>query len=262
MASGWERRREDIERVSRPVREWMVQALDPQPGDTVLELAWQAPVVRAAAAAILGEQGRLISSDFSPETVEVARRRAAELRLANVEHRVMDAERMSLEDDSVDGVLCRFGFMLMSDPAAALAETRRVLRERGRLALAVREHRRRQPAGRDRRPTSPSGVSHQPEPGAPGMFVLADERGCEASRGGEFRRRASRAGARALRVRRRGRLRRANEGPGAACSRGSGAPRPTKTVGRSRRGSQRIRTVRRRRLRPGLPGVAVVAAAS
>ena len=39
MASGWERRREEIERVTRPVSEWMVQALDPQPGDTVLELA-------------------------------------------------------------------------------------------------------------------------------------------------------------------------------------------------------------------------------
>src|ERR671937_2244526 len=49
----------------------------------------------------------------------------------------MDAERMELDDDSVDGVLCRFGYMLMADPAAALAETRRVLRAGGRLTLAV-----------------------------------------------------------------------------------------------------------------------------
>jgi SAM-dependent methyltransferase len=32
---------------------------------------------------------------------------------------------------------CRFGYMLMADQAAALAETRRVLRPGGRLALAV-----------------------------------------------------------------------------------------------------------------------------
>ena len=49
----------------------------------------------------------------------------------------MDAERTELDDDSVHGVLCRFAYMLMADPAAALAETRRVLRPDGRLALAV-----------------------------------------------------------------------------------------------------------------------------
>ena len=47
----------------------------------------------------------------------------------------MDAEKMDLEDDSVDGVICRWGYMLMADPAAALAETRRVLRDGGRLSL-------------------------------------------------------------------------------------------------------------------------------
>jgi ubiquinone/menaquinone biosynthesis C-methylase UbiE len=67
----------------------------------------------------------------------VARRRGAELGLQGVEYRVMDAERVELDANSVDGVLCRFGYMLMADPGAALAETRRVLRPGGRLALAV-----------------------------------------------------------------------------------------------------------------------------
>ena len=44
---------------------------------------------------------------------------------------------MDLDDDSVDGVLCRWGYMLMSDRATALAETRRVLRDGGRLSLSV-----------------------------------------------------------------------------------------------------------------------------
>jgi SAM-dependent methyltransferase len=50
---------------------------------------------------------------------------------------VIDAERIELEEDSVDGVICRFAYMLMADPAAALAETRRVLRPGGRLVLGV-----------------------------------------------------------------------------------------------------------------------------
>ena len=72
-------------------------------------------------------RGRLITTDFSPAMLAAARRRGAELGVANVDYRVMDAERIELDDDSVDGVLCRFGYMLMADPAAALAETRRVL---------------------------------------------------------------------------------------------------------------------------------------
>ena len=79
----------------------------------------------------------MISTDFSPEMVEVARRRGAEVGVRTVDYRVIDAERIELESDSVDGVLCRFGYMLMTEPATALAETRRVLRPGGRLALAV-----------------------------------------------------------------------------------------------------------------------------
>ena len=176
MASGWERRREEIERVTHPVSEWMVEALDPQPGDTVLELAAGPGGTGFAAAAILGERGRLISSDFSSEMVEVARRRADELGLANVEHRVIDAEEIPLENDSVDGVLCRFGLMLMPDPGAALTETRRVLRPGGRLALAVWSTAKRNPwAAIAGRILAERGLSPPPEPGAPGMFVLANE---------------------------------------------------------------------------------------
>jgi ubiquinone/menaquinone biosynthesis C-methylase UbiE len=138
IAPGWERRRGFVEEVSAPVAEWMLRELDPQPGDTVLELAAGAGDTGYDVASIVGPEGRLISSDFSPAMVEVARRRAAERGVGgNVEHRVIDAERIELADDSVDAVLCRFGYMLMADAAAALAETRRVLRPGGRLTLAV-----------------------------------------------------------------------------------------------------------------------------
>ena len=137
IAPTWERRRADIEEVATPVREWMLRALGPRDGDTVLELAAGVGDTGFEAAAILGESGRLITSDFSPAMLDAARRRGAELGLDNVDYRVIDAERIELADDSVDGVLCRFGYMLMPDPAAAFAETRRVLRPGGRLALAV-----------------------------------------------------------------------------------------------------------------------------
>lgn len=136
MAPTWERRREYIEGVCAPVRNWMLGELRPKEGDTVLEVAAGVGETGLQAAAALGERGRLITTDFSPAMLDAARRRGAELGVQNVTYEVMDAERLDLEDDSVDGVLCRFGYMLMDDQAAALAEARRVLRPGGRLTLA------------------------------------------------------------------------------------------------------------------------------
>jgi ubiquinone/menaquinone biosynthesis C-methylase UbiE len=176
MAPGWERMRDYIWESSRLVGEWMVRELDPKPGHTVLELGAGPGDTGFAAAAVLGEHGRLISTDFSPDMVEVARRRGAELGHRNVDYRVMDAERIELESDSVDGVLCRFGYMLMANPAAALAETRRVLRPGGRLGLAVWGPPERNPwAAIGGRMLMERGHMPPPEPGAPGVFSMGNE---------------------------------------------------------------------------------------
>jgi len=176
VAPGWERQRARIEEAVAPVREWMIRELAPRPGDTVLELAAGAGDTGFEAAAIVGERGRLISTDFSPSMVEAARRRSAELGIRNVDHRVMDAEHIELEDASVDAVLCRFGYMLIADPAAALAETRRVLRPGGRLALAVWGAPERNPwIGIVAMALVERGLVPPPEPGAQSPFSMASE---------------------------------------------------------------------------------------
>jgi ubiquinone/menaquinone biosynthesis C-methylase UbiE len=131
VARGWYAQREELWKASRPVSEWMVRRLDPQSGDTVLELAAGLADTGLMAARLVGDSGRVIVTDFTPEMVAAARWRAEELGVQNVEFRVLDAERMDLETDIVEGVLCRWAYMLMIDPAAAFAETRRVLRPGG-----------------------------------------------------------------------------------------------------------------------------------
>ncbi len=176
MAAGWERRRAQLADALTPVRTWLVSRLAPQPGDTVLELAAGPGDTGFAAAVLVGEAGRLISSDFSPEMVEVARRRGAELGLENVDYRVIDAERIDLDVASVDGVLCQSAFMLVADPAAALSETRRVLRPGGRLAMSVWDTPERNPwASVGGRILVERGLLPSPEPGAPGVFSMASE---------------------------------------------------------------------------------------
>jgi ubiquinone/menaquinone biosynthesis C-methylase UbiE len=76
-------------------------------GDTVLELAAGLGDSGLMAARLVGETGRVIITDFAPEMVAAARRRAEELGVKNAEFRTLDAERMDLETDGVDGVLCR-----------------------------------------------------------------------------------------------------------------------------------------------------------
>jgi SAM-dependent methyltransferase len=174
IAPGWERQRARIEVGVAPVREWMVRELAPRRGDTILELAAGAGDTGFEAAAIAGPRGRLISTDFSPEMVDVARRRGSELELENVDFRTMDAEQIELDADSVDGVVCRFGYMLMADTEAALAETRRVLSTGGRLVLAVWSAPERNPwitllAGA----LVECGLVPPPEPGGPDPFTMA-----------------------------------------------------------------------------------------
>ena len=176
MAPGWERRGAQLAMALSPVREWLLKELAPRPGDTVLELGAGVGDTGFDAAAIVGDGGRLISSDFSPEMVEVARRRGTEVGLSNVDYRVIDAESIDLDTDSVDGVLCQSGYMLMAEPGAALAETRRVLRPGGRVALSVWGTPERNPwATIGAMILVQRGHMPPPQPGAPGIFSMASE---------------------------------------------------------------------------------------
>jgi len=176
MAAGWDGDRRWIWDSSRRVAEWLVDALDPQPGETILELAAGVGDTGLAAAARLGDTGRLISTDFSEQMVGAARRRAEELGISNVDFRTMDAERMNMEDDSVDGVVCRWGYMLMADPLAALRETRRVLRPDGRVALSVwGDPEANLWASAPARALLEHTGGEPPDPQAPGIFAMASE---------------------------------------------------------------------------------------
>jgi SAM-dependent methyltransferase len=175
VASGWERRRALFWEATRPVSERMVELLAPAAGDTVLDLAAGPGDTGFLVVPRLGPSGRLISTDVAPEMVAAARRRAAELGLDGVDFRVADAAALDLDDACVDGILCRFGLMLVVDAAAAANEMRRVLRASGRAALGVW-------APADENPWISGvgaaalelGLAERPSRDAPGPFRFAD----------------------------------------------------------------------------------------
>jgi ubiquinone/menaquinone biosynthesis C-methylase UbiE len=175
MSTGWDSWRDYMWDATSKIREWLVSSLDPKPGQTILDVAAGVGDTGFAAALKIAPEGRLISTDFSPGMVDAARRRAEELDVTNAEFRVLDAEKMDLDDNSVDSVVSRWGYMLMADPAAALGQTNRVIKPGGRVAFAVW-------AGPDKNPWAATtgvvmlerGAMPPPEPGMPGIFALAD----------------------------------------------------------------------------------------
>ncbi|HLF70318.1 MAG TPA: methyltransferase domain-containing protein [Actinomycetota bacterium] len=137
MSAGWELKSDFLWEAGRKIGEWMVEKVDPKGGQTILELAAGPGMTGFVAAKLVGDDGKLISTDFAPAMVKVAEKTAARLGVTNAEFRVMDAEAIDLPDASVDGVLCRWGLMLMMDPQTALKEIRRVLKPGGKLAFSV-----------------------------------------------------------------------------------------------------------------------------
>ena len=154
---------------------WLVDAIEPQPGHRVLELAAGPGDTGLLAAELIAPGGTLISSDAVEEMLDVARARAAELGISNVEFRTIDAEWIDLPTADLDGVLARWGYMLIADPAAALRETRRVLRPGGRVALAAWTDPADNPwSGVPLAELVAMGAIEQPDLDAPNMFAFRD----------------------------------------------------------------------------------------
>lgn len=175
-AEGWEARADALGRDSMPVSIWMVEAIAPQPGHDVLELAAGIGDTGLLAAELIRPGGTLTTSDFVPEMLAAAQRRAGRRGLTNVRFRQMDLDvPLDQPAASLDGVLARWAYMLLDDGEAALRETRRILRRHGRVALAAW-------AGPDDNLWSAApvrilqarGLVERDEPGGPGPFAWAD----------------------------------------------------------------------------------------
>ncbi len=173
-AAGWGKRAQRVRDFGLPVSAWMLDHAGLQPGLRLLELAAGPGETGFLAAELIRPGGWLVCSDATDEMLDVARARAKELGIENVEFKRIELEWIDLDTASVDVVLCKWGLMFAVDPEAALREVRRVLRPGGRVALAVWDEPSVNPwATVTTRALSELGHTTQPDPDAPGMFALA-----------------------------------------------------------------------------------------
>lgn len=77
---------------------------------------------------------RFIASDISPDMLEVAKEK---LRNLNIEWQSIDFTQIPFEDESVDLVVCSFGYMFAENKSKAFREALRVLRSNGTLLIST-----------------------------------------------------------------------------------------------------------------------------
>jgi SAM-dependent methyltransferase len=173
-SAGWRRRGDGVRASGMPVSAWLIDHLELQPGELILELAAGPGDTGFLASELVKPGGRLISSDGSEKMLEVARERAERQGIDNVEFKQLQLEWIDEETASVDAIVCRWGIMLLVDPAAALQECRRVLKPGGRLTLAVWDVLERNPwATIPAESMAALGLGAAPDPNVPGPFSLA-----------------------------------------------------------------------------------------
>jgi ubiquinone/menaquinone biosynthesis C-methylase UbiE len=114
-------------------RRLVLEALDPQPGDRVVDVGCGPGFYVADVLERVGEDGHVTGVDLADAMLEMTRRRVEGR--ANVTVAEGEAARIPLDDAAVDRALSVQVFEYVPDTAAGLAELRRVLRPGGRLVI-------------------------------------------------------------------------------------------------------------------------------
>jgi SAM-dependent methyltransferase len=113
-----------------------VHHLKLQPGETVLDLGSGAGVDVFIAAHQVGDEGKAIGVDMTPQMLERARANAAKGRFKNVEFLHGRLEELPVDDASVDAVTSNCVINLVPDKTKVFAEVTRVLKPGGRLVIS------------------------------------------------------------------------------------------------------------------------------
>jgi SAM-dependent methyltransferase len=111
------------------------EALDPRPGESVLEVGPGTGYYALEVAEWIGPDGRLEIFDLQPEMLDHTMRRAADRGLDNVAATQGDATSLPFDDASFDGAYLVTVLGEIPDQEAALRELRRVLKPGGRLVV-------------------------------------------------------------------------------------------------------------------------------
>ena len=107
-----------------------------QTGETVLDLGSGAVIDCFLAVRKVGDTGRVIGVDMTPEMLQRARDNARQAETPNVEFRLGEIEHLPVADSSIDVIISNCVINLSPDKPAVFREALRVLKRGGRLIVA------------------------------------------------------------------------------------------------------------------------------
>lgn len=107
-----------------------------KPGETVLDLGSGGGFDCFLASRKVGDEGRVIGVDMTPEMVDKARQNAAKDGFLNVEFRLGEIENLPVADNSVDVILSNCVINLSPNKPRVYREAFRVLRTGGRISFS------------------------------------------------------------------------------------------------------------------------------
>jgi arsenite methyltransferase len=105
-------------------------------GETIMDLGSGGGVDVFRASKLVGEKGRVIGLDATPEMIFRARETAKKYDYHNVEFRLGEIEHMPIESNSVDLVISNCVLNLVPDKESAFHEIHRVLKPGGRISVS------------------------------------------------------------------------------------------------------------------------------